>query len=193
MSYYKIIIVFISLISINFSYCRNAMGEKDSIERQLKSRINAITISTTGFVSGDSFLENYNLGYSRQITKRVTIGILLGKSLYGEYERTTNIGFESRLCMAQFLRFSYYTSAAYSRGLRTYENSKTLSNWTGTTNSIEAKLIIAYNGCLKKRLRFDFFSGYAFNTLYIESHPALNSYYWSNSELLYGFQINYLF
>lgn len=154
---------------------------------------NMIGLLTKGFLSEDTFFEYYGFRYSRFVANKMLVGGELGRSRFGEWERTTHMGIYSRYYFAEFNRFSYYFDAQYLFGYRTYDNNRTASNWTGRTNNFAANMGIAYTGFYKKRFGLEFFTGYAFNTLHIGNHPTLGEYNWSKSDIGYGFQINYHF
>jgi len=154
---------------------------------------NMVSVLTGGFLTEDAFFEYYAFRYGKLLTNRILVGGELGRSWFGEWERTNHIGIYSRYYYAVFNHFSYYADAQYLFGYRIYDNHQTASNWNGRTNNFAANLGIAFTGFYKKRFGLEFFAGYAFNRLHIRNHPAFGEYNWSKSDIGYGFQINYHF
>jgi len=154
---------------------------------------NMVSVLTTGFLTEDAFFEYYGFRYGKFLTNRMLIGGELGRSWFGEWERTTHIGAHYRYYYAVFKHFSYYADAKYLFGYRTYDNSRTASNWNGRTNNFAANAGIAFTGFYKKRFGLEVFAGYAVNMLHIGNHPTLGEYNWSKADIGYGFQINYHF
>jgi|GEM_PF-3292512 len=154
---------------------------------------NMISLLTKGFLTEDTFFEFYGFRYSRFVANKMLVGGGLGRSWFGEWERTTHIGIHSRYYYAVYKHFSYYIDTQYLFGYRTYNNDRTESNWNGYTNNFATNLGIAYTGFYKKRFGLEFFAGYAYNMLYIGNHPTLGKYNWSKSDIGYGFQVNYHF
>jgi len=147
-----------------------------------------VSVLTTGFLTEYDVFEYYGFRYSKFLANRMLVGGELGRSWFGEWERTTHIGVNSRYYYAVFKHFSYYADAKYMFGYRTYDNDRTTSNWTGRTNNFAANLGIVFTGFYKKRFGLEFFAGYAFNMLHIGNHPTIGKYNWSKSDIDYGFQ-----
>jgi len=152
-----------------------------------------VSVLTTGLLTEDAFFEYYGFRYGIFVTNRFEAGAELGRSWFGEWERTTNFGVFSRYYYAVYKHFSYFADAKYLFGYRNYDNERTLSKWNGLTNTFNINTGIAFTGFYKKRFGLEFFAGYAFNSLHIKNHPTFGKYNWSKSDIGYGFQINYHF
>lgn len=131
---------------------------------------NFVSVLTNGILSEDGFFEYYGVRYGKFVANRLFVGGELGRSWFGEWERTTHFGVYSRYYYAVFKHFSYYVDAKCLVGYRNYENERTLSKWTGRTHNFAANLGIAFIGFYKKRFGLEIFTGYAFNTLGCSSH-----------------------
>jgi len=190
----KCLIVFLMLFTLNV----NAQSSKNKLKSDsifvfnLKGN-NIVSVLTTGFLTEDKFLEYYGFRYGKFLFNRFVVSGELGRSWFGDWERTTHIGVNSRYYYGVFDHFSYYIDAKYLLGYRNYYNEITASKWTGRTNNFAANLGIVLTGFYKKRFGLEIFAGYAFNMLHIENHPALGQYNWSKHDIGYGIQINYHF
>jgi len=170
-----------------------SISKQDSVFIFNNKANNIVGISTNGLLTEEALLEYYSFKYGRFVTKKIVLGTELGRSWYGNWERTTHLGLNMRYYLAVFKRFSYFSEAKYLHGFKNYYNEITLSEWNGQTNNYTVNLGVAFNNLFKKRIGFEFFTGYTFNTLFIEKHPTLNEFYWSKSDFDYGFQINFYF
>jgi len=195
MKYITICITSIFLFYLNILSAQNTNNSptNDSVFVFHSKQKNMVSMSSSGYLTEDSFFEIYGIKYGKFISNRVSAGAEIARSHFGEWERTTYFGLNARYYYAVLKHFAYFTEAKYLLGYRNYNNELTASEWNGRTNSFSTNLGIVFNGFYKKRFGLEFFTGFCYNTLYTENHETLGEYYWSKSDFIYGFQLNYYF
>ncbi len=182
----------ILLFSLKISYSQSS-SSSDSIFIFTEQSNNMISLITKGMITENTFLEYYGIRYSRFLINNLSAGVELGRSRFGEWERTNHIGLNCRYYYVVFKHFSFYAETQYLFGMRNHYNEVTASNWNGLTNNWDTNLGIAYTGFYKRRIGIELLGGYTFKTLYINSHPTMGEYRWHKSDINYALQISFSF
>lgn len=181
------------LIALIFKLNLSIAQEETVLSDLLLKKHNLISLESSGSIADEITFNYQGINFAHFIRNRLYVGIELGRSFYGDWERNYNFAPNARYYYASFKRFSYFVDGKAQLGFTSYANELTLSEWKGKTFDLSLSTGISYNGFFKKKIGIEFFAGYLFDKQIVPEHPYLGRYVYSRNDIIYGIKLNYHF